>query len=297
MTDMTRRAETPPRLTKPSWLTKPLRAGGRFGAVSRSLDRARLRTVCRESRCPNLTECFSRGTATLLILGAVCTRACRFCAVGHGVPGPPDPGEPSAAARTVADLGLRYAVVTSVTRDDLPDGGASHFAATIRAIREISPDTAVEVLVPDFGGDGDALRTVLDAGPDVLAHNMETAPRLYPAVRPGADYGRSLSVLRGVDADIVAKSGLMLGLGETDCEIEEVLCDLRDNGCDLLTIGQYLQASQECLPVERYVPPGEFEQWRIRALGMGFRAVASGPYVRSSYRAGEMGGGDGRVKV
>ncbi len=273
---------------KPSWLLRPLRTGRRYADVARLLDREGLHTVCRESRCPNLGECFSRGTATFLILGPHCTRACRFCSVSHGDPVPPRPGEPAAVARAVLRLGLSHAVVTSVTRDDLPDGGAGHFAATAHAIRNMAPAAGIEVLTPDFLGDPAALRTVMDAAPDIIAHNIETVPRLYPAVRPGADYRRSLNLLRGVhEGGITAKSGIMLGLGEEDVEVEGVLGDLYGAGCRSLTLGQYLQPSGGCVSVARYVHPDEFADWRGRALAMGFERVMSGPYVRSSYRAGE----------
>jgi len=282
---------SPPSVKKPLWLKKKIHTGGALHSVRSLLGRCRLHTVCEEARCPNLGECFSHGTATFLILGDVCTRSCRFCAVAGGVPDPPDPDEPSRVADAVRELGLTYAVVTSVTRDDLPDGGASFFAETIRAIREISPGTGVEVLVPDFGGDMNALETVLDARPDVLNHNVETVPRLYPAVRPEADYTRSLGVLKVAAAsvpDVPVKSGVMLGLGETDEELRRVLDDLLANGCRLLTLGQYISPSRDHYPVVRYLPPEEFDRWRETALEMGFKAVASGPFVRSSYRAAEM---------
>jgi len=279
------------RTPKPPWLKKKLRRNVSYGAVASLLRSERLHSVCTEALCPNRGECFSRGTATFLILGGVCTRNCRFCAIRGGVPSPPDPDEPRRVAEAVSHLGLDYVVVTSVTRDDLPDGGAGHFAETVAAIRRISPGTRVEVLIPDFRGDESALGTVLDARPDVLNHNIETVPRLYPGARPGADYRRSLELLERVSAavpSIPTKTGLMLGMGETHGEVRDVLSDVLGTGCRMLTLGQYLQPSPGHLPVERYVAPREFDRWRGTALDMGFEAVASGPFVRSSYRAGEM---------
>lgn len=248
----------------------------------------RLHTVCQEARCPNLAECFGRGTATFLILGDVCTRGCRFCAVARGQPGALDPEEPERVAEAAARLGLRHVVVTSVTRDDLPDGGAGQFAATIRAVRRRLPEASVEVLVPDFQGSLASLETVLEAGPDVLNHNLETVPRLYPRVRPGARYRRSLGLLawsKGQAPGVVTKSGLMLGLGERVAEVVEVLRDLREAGCDLVTLGQYLQPTDRQLLVVRYVPPEEFVWYEEKARRMGFRGAVAGPLVRSSYRA------------
>ena len=250
-----------------------------------------MHTVCEEALCPNIWECFSRGTATFLIMGSVCTRDCRFCAISGGRPDPPDPGEPARVAVAARDMGLDYLVITSVTRDDLPDGGASFFADTITKIREEVPKAHVEVLVPDFQGNPQALACIIQARPDVLNHNIETVPRLYPAVRPGASYPRSLALLEGVKnevPEIPVKSGIMLGMGETSREINRTLLDLVNAGCDILTIGQYLQASKNNLPVEHYVLPDEFDEWRLAALEMGFSGVVSGPLVRSSYRAGEL---------
>ena len=278
-------------LRKPGWLKKRLPRGPDFENVREMLARNHLHTVCQEARCPNIWECFSKHTATFLILGDRCTRNCRFCAIGHGPMAPPDPGEPERVARAAQILGLDYVVVTSVTRDDLPDGGAHFFAETIRAIVGRLPHTRVEVLIPDFRGDASALRTVLDARPNVLNHNIETVPRLYPMARPQADYRRSLDLLSQAAKtfpDIPVKSGIMLGLGETEKEIEETIRDIYDTGCRLLTLGQYLRPSKDHLPVARYVPPGEFEAWKEWALGIGFKAVFSGPFVRSSYRAKEM---------
>jgi lipoic acid synthetase len=255
------------------------------------MNRGRLHTVCQEAKCPNIWECFSNRTATFLILGDRCTRNCRFCAVAHNPVEPPDPAEPMRVAQSVEKLGLAYVVVTSVTRDDLPDGGAGHFAKTIREIHRRIPEAVIEVLIPDFRGDAEALRTVLKARPQVLNHNIETVPRLYAAVRPGAVYARSLELLgrvRTIDASIPTKSGLMLGLGETTAEIRQTLQDLLDAGCRMLTMGQYLQPSEDHLPVARFVPPAEFGQWQKTAFQMGFGEVASGPFVRSSYHAKEL---------
>lgn len=255
------------------------------------LGKLALHTVCQSAKCPNLPECFSRGTATFMILGDICTRNCRFCAVEKGMPRPLDPEEPHRVAQAAQALGLSHVVVTSVSRDDLPDGGAEHFAATIRAIRRALPEAGVEVLIPDFKGDLDALRTVVEAGPDVLNHNLETVPRLYPRVRPQADYRRSLKVLKVAkefDGTLLTKSGLMLGLGEEKGEILKVMEDLRRVGCDLLTLGQYLAPSEEHHPVIRFIPPEEFDKLKLKGEEMGFSKIASGPPVRSSYQAGEM---------
>ncbi len=276
---------------KPPWLTRRLPSGPEYEKIRGLMNQGRLHTVCQEAKCPNIWECFSSRTATFLILGDRCTRNCRFCAVAHLPVEPPDAGEPQRVAEAVAKMGLGYVVVTSVTRDDLPDGGAGHFAATIRAIRRRVPQAGIEVLIPDFQGDAAALRSVLDAKPHVLNHNIETVPRLYVEVRPGAVYSRSLALLgqaRRHDASVATKSGLMLGLGETDPEIRQTLRDLLDVGCRLLTLGQYLQPSRDHLPVARYVPPAEFDRWRQSALQMGFDEVASGPFVRSSYHAQEL---------
>jgi lipoic acid synthetase len=254
-----------------------------------------LHTVCEEAACPNIGECFGHGTATFMILGDVCTRRCPFCDVAHGRPAPPDPREPEKLAATVARLGLKFVVVTSVDRDDLRDGGAAHFTACIAAIRRASPGIQVEILVPDFRGrlDG-ALEILSTAPPDVFNHNLETVPRLYRAVRPGADYAHSLALLRAFKArhpGIPTKSGLMVGLGETGAEIEQVMRDLRAHGCELLTVGQYLQPSRHHLPVERFVPPAEFEHYARLGAALGFRHVASGPLVRSSYHAEQQAAG------
>jgi lipoic acid synthetase len=276
---------------KPPWLTRRLPSGPEYEKIRGLMKRGRLHTVCQEAKCPNIWECFSNRTATFLILGDRCTRNCRFCAVAHNPVEPPDPAEPMRVAQSVEKLGLAYVVVTSVTRDDLADGGAGHFAKTIREIHRRIPEAVIEVLIPDFKGDAEALRTVLEARPQVLNHNIETVPRLYTAVRPGAVYTRSLELLgrvRTIDASIPTKSGLMLGLGETTAEIRQTLQDLLDAECRMLTMGQYLQPSKDHLPVARFVPPAEFDQWQKTAFQMGFSEVASGPFVRSSYHAKEL---------
>ena len=280
-----------PNTRKPPWLTRRLPSGPEYEKIRRLMNRGRLHTVCQEAKCPNIWECFSNRTATFLILGDRCTRNCRFCAVAHSPVAPPDPAEPVRVAETVEKLGLAYVVITSVTRDDLPDGGAGHFAKTIREIHRRIPEAVIEVLIPDFKGDAEALRAVLEARPQVLNHNIETVPRLYATVRPGAVYARSLELLervKTIDASIPTKSGLMLGLGETTAEIRQTLQDLLDVGCRMLTLGQYLQPSKDHLPVARFVPPAEFEQWQQTAFQMGFSEVASGPFVRSSYHAKEL---------
>ena len=280
---------------KPAWIRVKAPSGPEVRRVRALLRRQRLHTVCEEAACPNLGECFSLGTATFLVMGDVCTRRCPFCDVAHGRPEPLDPEEPAHLAETVALLGLRHAVVTSVDRDDLRDGGAAHFAACIRAIRTASPGTRVEVLVPDFRGRLElALETLAEAPPDVFNHNLETVQRLYRAVRPGADYGHSLELLRRFGAAhpaVPTKSGLMLGLGETRAEVDAVLQDLRARGVTLLTLGQYLQPTRHHLPVTRYLEPAEFAELGELARGLGFRNAASGPLVRSSYHAEEQAGG------
>lgn len=249
-----------------------------------------LHTICESARCPNIGECWEKRTATFLVLGDVCTRNCGFCAVAKGTPLPPDPGEPARVAEAAVRLGLRYAVITSVTRDDLADGGAAHFAAVIRAVREARPGTRVEALIPDFGGDEAALGAVLDASPDVLNHNLETTESLYPAIRrPRANYGRSLGVLAAAKArGARTKSGLMIGLGESEPDILRTFADLRRAGCDLLTVGQYLQPTAAHPPVARYYTPEEFEALAEEARRAGFREVVAGPLVRSSYEAGRL---------
>lgn len=267
------------------------------------MEKLGLRTVCQSARCPNIFECFSKKTATFLILGAHCTRTCAFCNIGHAQTAPrplplPDPEEPLRVAQAALELGLAHAVVTSVTRDDLPDGGAAHFAAVVRQLRQTVPDLAVEVLTPDFRGDEDALRTVLAAAPTVFNHNLETIERLTCVIRSGADYRRSLAVLTAAvrigGGAVRVKSGLMVGLGETDAEVEQAIRDLCTAGVSLLTIGQYLPPSPEHHPLDRYVTPEQFDRWREFALGLGFTHVASAPLVRSSYHADEAGANRGK---
>jgi len=276
---------------KPPWLKKRVSTGRGYHRVVRLLRECGLHTVCEEALCPNLGECFSSGTATFMILGDHCTRNCRFCAVNKGVPKPPDKNEPQKVADAVKALGLRHTVITSVTRDDLQDGGSGHFADTIRAIKHRTSETKVEVLIPDFQGSAEDLKTVVSAAPHVLNHNLETVPRLYPQVRPQADYHQSLRLIRravGINPGPAAKSGLMLGLGETREEVQQVLYNLLAVGCKLLTLGQYLSPSKDHYPVVEYVPPDTFNKWGKTALEMGFQGVASGPFVRSSFHAGEM---------
>ncbi|MDD5723602.1 MAG: lipoyl synthase [Syntrophales bacterium] len=276
---------------KPRWLRRGLPRGAECRAVRNLVKKNRLHTVCEEALCPNIGECFSHGTATFLIMGSICTRSCRFCAMTPGRPEPPDPEEPARVAVAAREMGLDYLVVTSVTRDDLPDGGASFFAETITKIREEIPKAHVEVLIPDFQGNLQALASVIRARPDVLNHNIETVPSLYPAARPDALYRRSLTLMDNIKKaapEMPVKSGIMLGLGETSSEIEQTLRDMVNAGCDILTLGQYLQPSKKNLPVERFVHPDEFDQWRVAALDMGFSAVVSGPLVRSSYHADKL---------
>lgn len=249
-----------------------------------------LATVCEEARCPNIGKCFSKPTATFMILGYNCTRNCGFCNVESSLPLPVDPNEPERVAMAAKEMGLRYVVITSVTRDDLPDGGASHFAETIRAIRRHIPNAGIEVLTPDFKGDVNALRVVLEARPDIFNHNIETVPRLYSEVRPQADYKRSLTVLKKAKelSEVKTKSGLMVGLGEEFDEVVAVMKDLKESGCDYLTIGQYLRPSKKNLPVKEYIRPEVFDRYRKEALKFGFKGVSSGPLVRSSMNAEEM---------
>ncbi len=284
-----------PLLRKPAWLrikTPKLAEVARLKSLLRG---GGLHTVCEEAACPNLGECFSHGTATFMILGEVCTRRCPFCGVNHGRPLPPDPEEPGRLAETVARLRLDYVVITSVDRDDLADGGASHFAACVGEVRIRTPAARVEILVPDFRGRLDAAMAELERGPpDIFNHNLETVPRLYRKVRPGGDYAWSLRLLEEFGArhpGIPTKSGLMLGLGEKSDEIEQALRDLRAHGCDMLTLGQYLQPSRDHLPVERFVSPDEFVELDSLARELGFARVASGPLVRSSYRADRQAAG------
>jgi len=273
---------------KPDWIRAKLPGGRNYAEIRDLVRKGGLHTVCQSARCPNLGECWSERTATFMILGDRCTRNCRFCAVASGGAAPVDPDEPRRVAEAVRTLGLRYAVITSVTRDDLPLGGAEIFAETVRAIREMVPGCKVEVLVPDFKGSRQALDAVLEAEPDVLNHNVETVPRLYPLVRPGADFGRSLELLRRAGAaGALTKSGLMVGLGERMNEVFDAMESLRGAGCTILTVGQYLRPSAAHLPVARYVEPREFREMRERGLEMGFAHVEAGPLVRSSYRAME----------
>jgi lipoic acid synthetase len=248
-------------------------------------------TVCKEAHCPNQFECYNSGTATFMILGERCTRNCRYCAVLQHPQGPPDVDEPQRAADAAATLNLQYVVITSVTRDDLKDGGADHFRKTIETVRERIPEVKIEVLIPDLQGDHLALAHLLEGGPNVLNHNLETVEHLYYKVRPEADYNRSLALLqqaKKIAPHIPTKSGIMVGLGETREDLEKSMADLLDHGCDILTLGQYLQPSRHHLPVQRFLPPEEFEELKQKALDMGFRGVASGPMVRSSYNAGEL---------
>jgi lipoic acid synthetase len=276
--------ENPPR---PPWLVQRVRADETFAKVTALVDGLALPTVCSSAHCPNLGECFGAGTATFLVLGGVCTRRCRFCAVPKGAPLPLDAAEPARVADAVAALGLRHAVITSVTRDDLADGGAGHFAACIAAVRERTPQTTVEVLTPDFAGDLAAARTVFAARPDVFNHNIETVPRLYATVRPLAEYARSLALLAAaaLDAAALVKSGLMVGLGETPAEVLAVMDDLYAAGVRAITIGQYLRPSPEHLPVVEYITPEAFGEYEQAARDRGFEHVAAGPLVRSSYHA------------
>ncbi|MFZ5515951.1 MAG: lipoyl synthase [Candidatus Zhuqueibacterota bacterium] len=270
----------------PRWLKVPLPAGENFNEVRKLVKDHNLHTVCQSAHCPNIGECWGHRTSTFMILGDICTRNCRYCAVIHGSPSPLDSDEPRRVADAVKILSLRYAVITSVTRDDVPDGGASIFADTIREIRGQMPGCRIEVLIPDFAGSNDSLNTVLEAGPDVLNHNLETVPRLYPNVRPQANYHRSLKVLeQAKQAGFITKSGLMLGLGETNADVIDVMRDLRAVDGDILTLGQYLQPSAEHAPIDRYVTPADFDMLRQEGEAMGFQHVESGPLVRSSYHA------------
>lgn len=273
---------------RPEWLKVKIPGGEGYHEIKRLVDQSRLHTVCEEARCPNIAECWSRRSATFMILGDVCTRSCGFCAVKTGRPVWLDEDEPRRVAEAVATLNLRHAVITSVNRDELPDGGAAIFAATIRAIRTLLPACSIEVLIPDFKGNEAALRTVLDAQPEILNHNVETIARLYRRVRPQANYRQSLELLeRAKKFGAVTKSGFMLGLGETITEAKVLLNDLQMTGLDIATIGQYLQPTPEHLPVERFVTPAEFQELKEYGLAIGIRHVESGPLVRSSYHADE----------
>ena len=275
---------------KPEWLQKRVTPSA-HAEMERLLGELQLHTVCQEALCPNISECFRQRQATFLIMGKACTRLCTFCNVIKEVPFPVDQTEPVRVASAIARLGLCYVVITSPTRDDLPDGGSSHYAETVQEIRRKAPEAKIELLVPDFQGDRDSLAQVLQAGPDILSHNLETVPRLY-GIRKGADYRRSLALLalsRELHPAIPTKSGVMLGLGESLEEVRRVMSDLREAGCSYLSLGQYLAPSRSHQPVEEFIKPEIFEQLKAEALAIGFRHVESGPYVRSSYHAGEYG--------
>ena len=277
----------------PSWFKKRMPPPGVMAEMNTLLGGLHLNTICQSALCPNIGDCFTRHTATFLILGDTCTRNCTFCAVSQGKPEPVDIREPQHVAEAVAKLGLKHVVITSVTRDDLPDGGAGHFARTIALLKQENPDITVEVLVPDFEGSAEALRSVMATRPDVLNHNIETVPRLYPEVRPMANFSRSVELLRAaktMNSSIITKSGLMVGLGETPDEVIEAMAALREASCDLLTIGQYLQPSPRHHPVVRFIPPEEFEEFARLGRNIGFRRVASAPLVRSSFDAAELYG-------
>jgi lipoic acid synthetase len=280
------------RLKKPGWIRVRFGDSKRFNEIKQILREQKLHTVCEEASCPNIGECFGKGTATFMILGDLCTRRCPFCDVAHGRPQPPDPEEPIHLAETIAALRLKYVVITSVDRDDLRDGGAKHFATCIGGVRERSPETRIEILVPDFRGRLEVALDVLSSGPpDVMNHNLETVPRLYKQARPGSDYRHSLKLLKDFKRrvpGVPTKSGLMVGLGETDAEILDVMRDLREHEVDMLTIGQYLQPSAHHLPVLRYVEPSVFERFAAHADDLGFMHAACGPLVRSSYHADQM---------
>ncbi|HYE82293.1 MAG TPA: lipoyl synthase [Clostridia bacterium] len=276
---------------KPEWLRIDLNKGRSLDYVKEILQRFSLNTVCEEANCPNRMECFSKKTATFMILGSQCTRNCRFCNVTHADPQRIDPAEPQNVAAAALELGLKHVVITSVTRDDLPDGGAKYFSQVIKAIKAKKNDMVVEVLIPDFRGSLEALETVVKAKPEILNHNVETVPRLYPEVRPAALYERSLELIKRIktiDSSVLTKSGIMVGLGEKEEEVLEVFKDLRSAGCDFLTIGQYLAPSAMHYPVVEYISPETFRMYKEKALSLGFSFVASAPLVRSSYNAAEM---------
>lgn len=274
----------------PEWLRKRIPSEGMGEEVRGLLHELRLSTVCQSAHCPNQCECFAKGTATFMILGDTCTRNCRFCAVNHGPCSPLDPDEPKRVAEAAVRLKLRYVVITSVTRDDLPDGGAAHFKETVLALRR-RMECRIEILTPDFQGNAAAIDLAASARPDVFNHNIETVPRLYPTVRPSADYRRSLALLKrikDVHPGIATKSGIMVGLGELRDEVESAMRDLREAGCDILTVGQYLSPSASHLPVTAFITPDEFKYYEALGMQLGFDAVAAGPFVRSSYHAGEV---------
>jgi lipoic acid synthetase len=273
----------------PTWLNRPLPAGGSFQQTKELLSSLGLQTICDNANCPNRGECWSKGTAAVLILGNICTRRCRFCSVATGKPTPPDPTEPGRLAQLAKQLALRYLVITSVNRDDLPDGGAGHFRDCIKMVRQNCPDTKLEILVPDFRNcQAQALDILRDALPFVFAHNVETVPSLYRVARVGGNYERSLNLLKQAKetyGDAETKSSIMLGLGETNDQVEQVLKDLRNVGCDRITIGQYLKPSKDSLDVVEYIPPARFDWWRQKAIQLGFSWVMSSPFARSSYFA------------
>lgn len=281
-------------IKKPDWIRIKLHTNTKFQDVKAKLRKSALHTVCEEATCPNIGECFSKGTATFMILGDLCTRRCPFCDVAHGRPNGVDEAEPERLASTIKDMDLKYVVITSVDRDDLRDGGATHFADCIKAIRAVSPNIRVEILTPDFRGRLDTAINLLSSElPDVMNHNLETVPRLYKQARPGADYQHSLDLLhkfKKTNPKVITKSGVMVGLGESDSEIEEVLHDLKRHEVDMVTIGQYLQPTKGHLPVHRYVHPDQFQRFEAIGLSIGFKHVASGPLVRSSYHADEQAG-------
>lgn len=278
-------------LKKPEWIKVKIPSGEKFNEVKNLLREHKLHTVCEEASCPNIGECFSKGTATFMIMGDICTRRCPFCDVGHGRPNPLNPEEPKEIARSVQILKLKYVVITSVDRDDLRDGGAGHFAECIKEIRATSPECRIEILVPDFRGRLDkALAILAETPPDVLNHNLETAPRLYKQIRPGSDYQHSLNLLKEfkkMRPDVPTKSGIMVGLGETDDEIKQILTDMREHNIDMLTLGQYLQPSKHHTPVLRYMHPNDFKSMETFAYEIGFKHAAVGALVRSSYHADE----------
>ncbi len=278
---------------RPEWLRVRIPSGSGYLEIKRLLRSAELHTVCEEANCPNIGECFNQRTATFLILGSICTRGCRFCNVSKGETQPVDREEPERVAKAAQKMGLRHTVVTSVTRDDLPDGGAGMYAKTISSIRRYNPGSTIEVLIPDFAGDIDALRLVIREMPDIINHNIETIPRLYKRVRPGAGYRRSLTLLeqvKKISPAIITKSGLMVGLGEEYNEIIDVMKDLREVGCEILTLGQYLSPGRQHLPVERFYHPEEFNELKTQGIELGFKYFESGPLVRSSYHAAKQFG-------
>ncbi len=278
--------QNPNPLRKPDWLKIKLPKGDNYLKVKGILQEKGLHTICSSGKCPNMGECWNAGTATFMILGDICTRSCKFCATQTGRPLPVDEQEPEKIAQSVKHLNLKHVVITSVDRDDLPDGGASIWAATIRKVKELNPGTTIETLVPDFGGNPDHLKTLIDAAPDIISHNLETVKRLTPQVRSAAQYERSLQVIRQIAASgIPAKSGIMAGLGETGDEVLETMDDLRKANCSIFTIGQYLQPTPDHLPVAEYIHPDQFEKYRVAGLAKGFKHVESKPLVRSSYHA------------